>query len=108
MKGKQILVILIGVVAVTLGARYYTETAQEDGTCDEQALEPLPECAQQQRIGSNITVKNKCDFEITVHWDVSGGADHLVDLDPGEEKHVAAFPLKIQAVSCCSQYNRCF
>ena len=108
MQGKQILTILIGVVVIVFAARYFMETGQNGGACDGQALEPLPDCARQQRVGSNLIVRNQCSFDITVHWDVSGGADHLVDLAPGAEKQISTFPLKIEAVSCCSQYNRCF
>lgn len=108
MQGKQILFILVGVVIIFFGARYYTETAQVESECGTADLEPLPYCAEQKRLGSHLIVKNQCSFDITVHWDVTGGSDYLADLSPGAEKQIAAYPLKIQAVSCCPQYNRCF
>lgn len=100
--------ILVGVIIIVLGARYYKEAVQDEGECSSEDLEPLPYCAEQQRVGSNVIVKNQCSFDITVHWDVSGGSDYIVDLAPGAEKQIAAYPLRIQAVSCCSQYNQCF
>lgn len=109
MKGKQILFVLIGVVVVAFGAKYYTDGGgQEETACSVEDLESLPDCVGHERIGSNIKVKNECSFDVTVHWDVLGGSDYLTDLVPGAEKQVASYPLKIQTVSCCPQYNRCF
>ncbi len=108
MQGKQILFIVIGVIVIVFGARYYQESVQQADACSAEVLEALPECADQTRVGSNVIVENQCGFDVTVHWDIIGGSDYLTDLAPGTVKRVAAYPLNIRAVSCCPQYNRCF
>ena len=108
MQGKQILTIVLGVVVIVVAARHYTDRTEQAHACSGDRLEALPDCAEQRRIGSNVTVENRCGFDITVHWDVTGGSDYLIDLAPGALKQVAAYPLKIESVSCCPHYNRCF
>lgn len=108
MAAKQIVFIVASVVVVVIGARYLSDATELAEECVADEREPLPFCAEQQRIGSNVTVVNKCDYAITVHWEVNGGSDLIYALDPGSEKQVASYPLKINAVSCCPQSNRCF
>lgn len=103
------MIILIGVVVVFFAAKQYSQTAPDASACSSaDVLEALPECADQWRVGSNVTVENQCSYDITVHWKVTGGSDYITDLAPGAMKQVATYPLRIEAVSCCPQYNRCF
>ncbi|MDJ0958539.1 MAG: hypothetical protein QNI91_16855 [Arenicellales bacterium] len=108
MAGKQIFFIVAGVVVAVFGARYLSDATELTEECLAEEREPLPFCAEQKRIGSNVTVLNNCDYAITVHWEVNGGSDLINDLAPGSEKQVASYPLKINTVSCCPQTNRCF
>lgn len=108
MATKQIFFIVASVVVVVFGARYFSDATEVLEECVVEDREPLPFCAEQKRIGSNVTVVNNCEYAITVHWEVNGGSDLIHNLDPGSEKQVSSYPLKINAVSCCSQTNRCF
>lgn len=108
MNAKQTLFVVGSVAAIAFGVRYLSDATEIVEECVAEDREPLPYCAEQNRIGSNITVLNNCDYEITVHWEVNGGSDLIHELAPGDEKQVASYPLKINAVSCCPQTNRCF
>lgn len=109
MNAKQMLYIFGGIVVLWLGYSFLpgvTEFAEEE--CALENRQPLPDCTEQQRIGNNITVANNCAYPITVHWEVTGGSDLIHDLEPGVDKQVSSYPLKVSAISCCDQTNSCF
>lgn len=102
----KLFLILAGIAIVVFGTQYYFDSAS---TTDEGCpAEPLPSCASTDHSGSYVTVLNRCDYDITVQWEFLAGANQFHDLAPGQEKKVASFPVKIQNVSCCSEYNRCW
>ena len=108
MGAKQIFIIIASVAVVVFGVRFFSDATEFMEECGVDERESLPFCAEQKRIGSNVTVANNCDYAITVHWEVNGGSDLMHDLAPGSEKQVASYPLRINAVSCCPLTNRCF
>ena len=108
MSAKQITFILGCVVIIAFGVRYFSDATEVAEECAVNDRQTLPQCAEQQRIGSNVTVLNNCEYPISVHWVVNGGSDLMHDLEPGGDKQVSSYPLKINAVSCCSHTNRCF
>jgi len=109
MNAKQMLYVFGGIVLLLFGYRFVPGTAEfAEEECALEDRQPLPDCTEQQRIGSNITVANNCEYPITVHWEVTGGSDLIYDLGPGVEKRVASYPLKVNAISCCPQTNSCF
>ena len=109
MNAKQMLYVFGGIVVLWFGYGFLsgsTEFAEEE--CALENRQPLPYCAEQQRIGNNITVANNCTYPITVHWEVTGGSDLIHELEPGVDKKVSSYPLKVSAISCCEQTNSCF
>ena len=108
MGANQIFIVVVSIAVVVFGARFLSDATEFTEECSLDEREPLPFCAEQKRIGSNVTVANNCDYAITVHWEVNGGSDLIHNLTPGSEKQVASYPLKINTVSCCPLTNRCF
>lgn len=106
---KQLLYVLAGILALLYGYRYIagvTEHAKEQ--CLPENRQPLPDCALMQRIGSNVTIVNQCEFPITLYWEVDRGADLIHHLDPGMQKRVTTYPLKVTGVTCCPETTFCF
>ena len=97
--------ILAGIALVVGFTQYYLDSSPGTDGC---AAEPLPYCADTSRTGSHVRVRNDCEFDITVQWEFLAGKNQLRDLAPGEQKQISSFPVKIQSVSCCPEYNRCW
>lgn len=100
--------ILAGIALVVVYSQYYLDSSPGTEGCAVEPLEPLPFCTDTSRTGSHVRVHNNCEFDITVQWDFLAGKNQLHDLAPGEEKQISSFPVKIQSVSCCPEYNRCW
>jgi len=101
----KLFVILAGIALVFVASQYYMDSSPGTGSCE---AEPLPYCTDTDHTGSYVTVRNNCEFDITVQWDFLAGNNQFHDLAPGEQKQVASFPVKVQSVSCCPEYNRCW
>jgi hypothetical protein len=97
--------ILALVTLVVVFTQYYFDSSPGSDGC---TTEPLPYCADTSRTGSDVRVRNNCEFDITVQWEFLAGKNQLHDLAPGQQKQISSFPLKIQSVSCCPEYNRCW
>lgn len=101
----RLFLILLGIVIVVVGVQYYFDSAPSIESC---TAEPLPYCAETSRTGSYFTVRNNCEFDITVQWEFLAGPGQIHDMAPGEDRQVSSFPVKIDSVSCCPEYNRCW
>lgn len=108
MNAKLLLFIAVGVVAVWMSSHWFSKSSTEGSGCAAERVDALPACAAQARSGSNITIRNECDYTFTLMWDFFGAAGGVQELLPGEEKLIKSFPLKIESVACCAEYNRCF
>ena len=101
----KLFLILVGIAIIVVGSQYYFDSEDTVESC---AAEPLPSCATTSRTGSHVTVLNNCDHDITVQWEFLAGSNQLHDLSPGQDQRVSSYPIKVQNVSCCSEYNRCW
>lgn len=101
----KLFLILVGIAIVVVGSQYYFDSSTAVENC---AAEPLPDCADLRRTGSHVTVLNNCEYDISVQWEFLAGANQIHDLSPGEDQRVSSFPVKVDAVTCCPENNRCW
>jgi hypothetical protein len=101
----KLFLILVGIVVAVVGAQYFLDSEPAVESC---AAEPLPDCASIERTGSHVTVANSCAFDITVQWEFLAGSNQIHDLEPGQNKRVSSYPVKVDSISCCPEYNRCW
>lgn len=101
----KLFLILVGIAIVVVGSQYYFDSSTSVEEC---AVEPLPTCATTSRSGSHVRVDNNCEYDITVHWEFMAGSNQLHDLAPGEHQRVSSYPVKVNEITCCPEYNRCW
>ena len=93
------------IALLVFGSQHFLTTSTDANACTD---EPLPYCAQLDRLGSHFKVTNNCEFEISVQWRFLAGNDQLHDLAPGNSKQLSSYPVKIESVTCCPEMNRCW
>ena len=99
-------VFIAAIIALLIfGSQHFLASSTDASACTE---EPLPYCAQLDRMGSHVKVTNDCEFDISVQWSFLAGSDQVHEINPGNSKQLSSFPVKIEAVSCCPELNRCW
>ena len=100
------LVFIVAIIGLLVfGSQYFLAKSTGSSACTE---EPLPYCAQLDRLGSHFKVTNDCEFDISVQWRFLAGSNQVHELTPGNSKQLSSYPVKIESVSCCPEMNRCW